>query len=174
MSVISPTYRELNSQLHQSRPDYGAGISSRRWYATIAELAKKVGAQSILDYGCGKGSLGKALAHLVVKNYDPAIPGLDKPPTAADLLVSTDVLEHIEPDCLDDVLDDMKRCGLKAVFLTIATRKAAKTLADGRNAHLIVQSPEWWLPKLMARWDMRNFAAQDGEFMFFGVARKEQ
>ena len=32
----------------------------------------------------------------------------------------------------------------KFVFFAISTRAAKKTLPDGRNAHLTVQSPDWW------------------------------
>jgi hypothetical protein len=44
-----------------------------------------------------------------------------------------------------------------------------KTLADGRNAHLIQEPPEWWLPKIMARWDLRLFQAVTGEFAIFAL-----
>ena len=36
------------------------------------------------------------------------------------------MLEHIEPECLDDVLDDMHGLSKKSVFLTIATAEALK------------------------------------------------
>ncbi len=168
---ITPEYRELNRQLHAERADYGAGMGTAQWYQTIAGMAQAIKARSILDYGCGKGAMGRALAHLIVQNYDPAIEGLDSEPVPADLVVSLDVLEHIEPDCLDSVLDHIQSLAIKGVFLTVATRPAKKTLADGRNAHLIQNSFEWWLPKLMQRWEMRNFAGQDGEFCFFGIAK---
>lgn len=171
MAVITEDYRRLNSRLHETRPDYGVGHSSSRHYSHIDQMARSLGARSLLDYGCGKGALARALSHLLVEEYDPAIPGKDSPPAPADFVVCTDVLEHIEPDCLDDVLDDLKRCTLKGIFMTIATRPAAKTLEDGRNAHLIQQGPDWWLPKLMARWEMRLFQASTGEFAVFGLSR---
>jgi hypothetical protein len=83
--------------------------------------------------------------------------------------VSLDVLEHIEPECLDDVLDDMKRCTLKGVFLSVSLVTAGKTLPDGRNAHLIVEPIEWWLPKLMARWDLMSVQKREHvDFIFVG------
>jgi hypothetical protein len=79
------------------------------------------------------------------------------------------VLEHIEPELLDNVLDDLKRCALKGVFLTINMRPAYKTLADGRNAHLIQKPIEWWLPKLMERWDIMGVTKRGNiEFVFTG------
>ena len=58
------------------------------------------------------------------------------------------MLEHIEPDCLDDVLLHLRTKVKKRLFFAISLRPAGKTLADGRNAHLIVESAEWWLERL--------------------------
>jgi 2-polyprenyl-3-methyl-5-hydroxy-6-metoxy-1,4-benzoquinol methylase len=69
---------------------------------------------------------------------------MDAAPEPHDIVACTDVLEHIEPDCLDDVLKDIRRCTKKVAFLLIATRPAIKVLADGRNAHLIQQPYTWW------------------------------
>jgi|TARA_Y100000296_G_scaffold75055_1_gene94286 hypothetical protein len=167
MNLITEEYRELNRELHQQRPDYGT--TAPKYSAQIRDIAMSIKADSILDYGCGKGLLGQALSHMIIKNYDPAIEGLDDPPEPADLVCCIDVLEHIEPTCLGAVLNDLQRLALKAVFLTIATRPAVKTLSDGRNAHLIVEPPNWWLPKILERWDLRLFQATEGEFAALGT-----
>ena len=70
--LISEDYRELNKQLHESRPDYGT--SGGKWALRIEELANSLGAITILDYGCGKQTLGMALSHLLIAGYDPARP----------------------------------------------------------------------------------------------------
>jgi hypothetical protein len=36
----------------------------------------------------------------------------------------------------------------KALYLVIATRPANAVLPDGRNAHLLVRSADWWLERL--------------------------
>jgi hypothetical protein len=64
------------------------------------------------------------------------------------------VLEHIEPDYLDAVLNDLQRITARIGFFTIATGPAIKTLADGRNAHLIQKPPSWWLPRLCQRFEI--------------------
>jgi FkbM family methyltransferase len=150
--LISPDYAQLNAQLHQSRPDYG--VSGQQWAGKVASLAQQVGAADILDYGCGKQTLAAALPGLTVRGYDPAIAGLDQPPAPADMVVCTDVLEHVEPDCIDSVLDDLCRVTNKLAFVTVATRPAVKTLADGRNAHLTVQPLEWWRASFDSRFDI--------------------
>lgn len=167
-SLISENYRALNSELHRTNSAYG--ISSSKWAATLRALAKSIKAETVLDYGAGKCRLREGLEEFgdipfALFEYDPAIEALQGGKHPADLVVCTDVLEHIEPDCLDAVLDDLRALTLKATFLTIATRPAKKFLADGRNAHLIQQPPSWWLPQLMRRWELRHFGAEIGEFM---------
>ena len=39
-------------------------------------------------------------------------------------------------------------------LFVIATGPAKKILDDGRNAHLIQEGPDWWLPKLMQRFEL--------------------
>jgi 2-polyprenyl-3-methyl-5-hydroxy-6-metoxy-1,4-benzoquinol methylase len=173
MPVISESYREQNRKLHDSKPFYGAGTVTSRWYEGISRLAQQMGATSVLDYGCGKGKFGLACPHLNVTNYDPAIRGLEQTPEPADMVVCLDVLEHIEPECLDDVLDDIKRCARRAVFLTVATRPAKKVLEDGRNAHLIQENFAWWAPKITARWDVRMMQSTGGEFVVFAIPYAE-
>ena len=165
--LITEEYRKLNAQLHKDRPDYGVG--GHKYVAHIKEVARKIGAHTILDYGCGKRMLEKALGY-AINNYDPAIPGVDATPEPADLVVCTDVLEHIEPDNLDDVLDDLKRVTKNTLVLTVATRTAKKFLADGRNAHLIEQPAKWWLPRIMDRFELIQFSANQGEFLCFAEA----
>ena len=138
----------------------------------VADIVRDAGAESILDYGCGKGTFKASFADLktrsIIREYDPAIPGKDAPPASADVVVCTDVLEHIEPECLEAVLDDLRRLTLKIAVLNIATRAAAKVLPDGRNAHLIVEPYTWWLPRLWERWSIVSFNNLGREFVAVG------
>jgi hypothetical protein len=59
-------------------------------------------------------------------------------------VVCTDVLEHIEPEHLAGVLEDLKRVIKLTGFFAIHTGQSCKTLADGRNTHLIQQDKEAW------------------------------
>lgn len=105
------------------------------------------GCGTVLDFGCGKGSLKARLGEFVAE-YDPAIPGKDSEPEPADLVVCTDVFEHVEPDYLEAFISRLASLSRKAAFVVIATRPAAKSLPDGRNAHLIVKGDGWWRRKL--------------------------
>lgn len=148
MQLISEDYREQNRRLHEAKPNYGT--VSAQWVPLIDSIARCWGCESILDYGCGKGAVRAHLGERV-REYDPAIIGKDAPPQPADLVVCTDVLEHVEPDCLDAVLDDLCRLAGKVAFLVVSTRPATKALPDGRNAHLIVESGAWWISQAERR-----------------------
>jgi len=147
--VISAEYRELNRLLHESDPAYGSG-SGAKYAQFVLETMRRTKSSTVLDYGCGKGTLGKALGAFVA-NYDPAVPEWAEMPSPSDLVVCTDVLEHIEPEQLEAVISHIRRLALRAVLFVIACREAKKTLADGRNAHLIVEPPEWWIELLSER-----------------------
>jgi hypothetical protein len=160
--LISDEYKDLNTQLHEERDDYGR--SSGRHAGAILNLCAQYDTQDILDYGCGKAELNLYMP-FAVKCYDPAISKYEGVPEPADIVVCTDVMEHIEPDCLDDVLDDLVRLTRKVCFMTIATRPAVKTLADGRNAHLIVESTAWWMLRITTRFEVIGLEEAEGEFM---------
>lgn len=157
--LISDEMRKLNQQLHEENPYYGVGGSK---YADVVIKIKEEAPQiqSVLDYGCGKGFLQKALPFAIFE-YDPAIPGKDEPPRPADLVICTDVLEHIEPDKLKHVLEDLRRVTKDAGFFVIHLGAAKKTYPDGRNAHLIQNPAEWWVAKLKKYFDV-NKATQNG------------
>jgi hypothetical protein len=158
--LISPEYRRQNEMLHADPRGFGG--DGKKHAERVLEFAAKIHARSIVDYGCGEGTLKPALKALgwkgFVGEYDPAMKGKGleqlKPAT---LVACTDVLEHIEPDRLDAVLRHIWSVAEVAVFFTIATRPANKILPDGRNAHLIQQTPDWWLDKLRsAGWLIAN------------------
>lgn len=166
--LISEEYRKLNGELHERGVGYGT--SGHKWAEEIRGFANATQARTILDYGAGSMTLAKAIKDRTVISYDPAVPGIDTPPHPADLVVCGDVLEHIEPDCLEYVLDDLKRLAKRHIFLVVNMRPAKKFLADGRNAHLIQQPTEWWLPKIISRWKLMSFADQGNEFVCVGSA----
>lgn len=153
--LITEEYREANAHLHATT---NFGTTAPRFEKSIRHMAALYKAQSFVDYGSGKNRwVEKMFPDAPVQSYDPAIPDLADPAAPADMLVSCDVLEHIEPECLGSVLWDMKRCAGKCAFVTIATRPAKKTLPDGRNAHLIIMPADWWLPRVMGLFKVRAF-----------------
>jgi len=140
-TLISAGYRELNAKLHQENPLYGIG--GARHAKTVMQLCKALGTTCVLDYGCGKSQLQRELPFGIFE-YDPAIPGKEASPRPADVVVCTDVMEHIEPDKLGWVLKDIARCTLKVAYFVIHTGPSTKTLADGRNSHVLQRPSHWW------------------------------
>lgn len=143
--LISAAYRDLNAQLHRENLSYGVG--GERHAPTVQKFCAALNTKDVLDYGCGKSRLAKALP-FHIQEYDPAIPGKEGSPEPADIVVCTDVLEHVEPSKLGEVLDDLQRCVKQVGYFTIHTGPAQKHLADGRNTHQIQQGREWWRTEL--------------------------
>lgn len=153
--LITDHYREEQAALH-ARGNYGT--ASLQYGFVVARLLDSSGAKSLLDYGCGsKRSLLQALKlpdDVVYEGYDPAIPAYSAAPVPADLVVCVDVLEHIEPELLPNVLDHLGSLCDPYGFFTVHTGPAQKVLSDGRNAHLTQEGQEWWLPLLRQRFEV--------------------
>jgi hypothetical protein len=174
-ALISDEYRDLQSALHEN-PDYG--VASLHYAPLVAKVLQSVDAEELLDYGAGKGRLGVALQDHVkrplrIHHYDPAIPEWATPPRPCGFVACIDVLEHIEPALLGNVLDDLKRVTAGVGVYTVHTEPAIKTLPDGRNAHLIQRPLDWWLPQFQARFDVVKVTAMPHGFWVV-VARKRR
>ena len=153
--VISQEYRAEQQRLHFN-PRYG--VASTAFAPLVQSILWLGDCRSLSDYGAGKCNLKVRLglgseAAVSYNPYDPAFPNYG-PPKAADLVTCIDVLEHIEPEYLDTVLDEIASITDRLALLTIHTGPAKKTLSDGRNAHLIQEQPDWWAERLASRFDL--------------------
>jgi hypothetical protein len=83
--------------------------------------------------------------------YDPCIEGLDKRPEPADVVICTDVLEHVEPKCLENVLDDLRKLTKVICFVSVCLTPAMKKYPDGQNCHLSLMDYEYWYAKFRKR-----------------------
>lgn len=155
--VISEEYRQQQKELHKN-PNYG--VASLSFAPVVADLIKMFKFQSVSDYGAGKKNLLKGLTEAGITGitylpYDPAFPEYGDPQTA-DLVCCIDVLEHIEPPLLENVLKHLQGIVSKVGFFTIHTGAAIKVLPDGRNAHLIQEPSSWWLKRLTDYFEVRH------------------
>lgn len=142
----------------------------------VSQIIERMQVTHLLDYGCG--SQVNLAKHLKVKSkltyqaYDPGVPRFSKAPLPAQMVACIDVLEHIEPDFLESVLNDLERLTEGVLFATVDMAPAVKTLSDGRNAHLIQQPMPWWLPKFWERWDLQTVqVTSEHSFMVVGLAK---
>ena len=165
--TISDDYRKLQQELHLNA-DYG--VASLAFAPIVADVMRQSSARSLCDYGAGKQNLLKGLAQAGVtgfdyRPYDPAFPEYGEP-READLVCCIDVLEHVELEWLDNVLDELEEITTRLGFFSVHMGPASKTLADGRNAHLIQNPSSWWLPRLTERFEIMQL--QTHQLMGFG------
>lgn len=146
----------LYRQTHTKFPSNFKGFSLHKWIPDIGMLIKTSNIKTVLDFGCGKAGCWnqydlKGLWGLTeVALYDPGVESYNKlPEKRFDLVICTDVLEHVPEHLLNEVLTQITTRARKAVFCTISTRPASKTLVDGSNAHANVQNESWWRNKLI-------------------------
>ena len=157
MSIITPYYKDQIETLHTSRPNKKWGATSARNFGHevqhFVDGKKHIG--SILDFGCGQSSMKH---HLMEHSrnwgkydfveYDPGIPGKDTlPEREFGLIISSDVLEHVEPEMIDETIKWMQDHCTRFLYHHIACDPAGITLPDGRNVHLITEKLDWWMEK---------------------------
>lgn len=144
--MISKEYQNILSEIHL-KTKFG---KRRKLPDYLGDFIESKDPQSILDFGCGKGMLVDTLIekykNKTVLGFDPANPKYDTKLSPVDMIVSTDVLEHIEPKFLQQTLKEIHD-NCKYTYHLISCAPAKLVLPDGRNAHLIQESPEWWKQK---------------------------
>ena len=137
-------------------PNRYPGESLLQHAKAISDLIAKTNSKSLLDYGCGKGyQYSKEKIHnrfffdIQPALYDPAVSTHNTlPEETFDGVISTDVMEHIPEDQLDEVLSQIYSKATKFVYLGICTIPAIAILPNGENAHCTVKPIEWWRDKI--------------------------
>lgn len=156
--LISEDYCSQLVRMHQGCATFG--VSAAPYLQMIRKLAGKHAVTELLDYGCGKRLVSRYLGgEYTVQEYDPGCLAVAVPPQPAPMVVCLDVLEHVEPHLLEHVLDHLANLTGTVALFSISTRPAAKTLPDGRNAHLIVQDREWWISRVRNHFDVADCGA---------------
>lgn len=133
----------------------GAKYSGR---SILRILSERPYIQTVLDFGAGKASLGRYIKEHIGReiewnDYDPGISNIDVLPSGQfDCVVSTDMLEHVEPERLTNTLRTMAAKARKVLISDIACYPTGKVFGEGPykglDMHLIVESPMWWKERL--------------------------
>ncbi len=139
-----------------------AGFSLAPQIGRIRELIRRTGAQSILDYGSGKGKqyepreladgnggkwsgVAEYWGIQSIVCYDPCYPPYSDIPTDMfDGVISTDVLEHCPEEDIGWILDEIFGFAKRFVFANVACYPAKKVLPNGENAHCMIKPLDWW------------------------------
>jgi hypothetical protein len=170
----SPRYRSLNESYRRMHREGDAalnipaqsmfpGISLFPQLPHVKRLIARTRAQSVLDYGSGKGlqyqtgpirvdgeagewdSVADYWDVDYVACYDPCYPPYSElPGKRFEGVISTDVLEHCPEEDLPWIVDELFALAEKFVFVSIAGYPARKQLPSGENAHCTVQPLQWW------------------------------
>ena len=177
----SEEYKELLDAYKVMHKDERAfmGISLIPLTYVIKQIFDDNKIKSFLDYGCGKGLLytkdfkktDKGSKYPDLKQpiqdtlgikefalYDPAYPEHDKLPTKKyDMVICTDVLEHIPEEDLDWVIRELCSFSQSTMFINVSTLPAKKTFKTGKykgeNVHVTVHDHKWWLNKVSEIWN---------------------
>jgi trans-aconitate methyltransferase len=152
---ISEEYKHQLEIMHTAeKKRLGHGVEPAE---KLVEIIKSYPINTVLDFGCGQGNmivrLMELFPNLDIQGYDPGVERYSTlPTTSIDLIYSADVLEHIEPNHLVDTLKNLWSIG-QYQYHNIACYPAKKKLPDGRNCHLIIEEPDWWLEKIKSTLD---------------------
>ncbi|MCB2081833.1 MAG: hypothetical protein KDD76_04285 [Rickettsiales bacterium] len=150
------TQRKLNPE------DVYPGNELPRFAQYICNAIKLTEAETILDYGAGKGRQygpatvtmpdGKTYESIPaywgvkeVRCYDPAVAAHDTlPDQKYDGVVSTDMLEHCSSQDVPWIVEEMFSLANKFVFVNVSCVPAKALLPTGENAHCTLRSADWW------------------------------
>jgi hypothetical protein len=139
------TYLDQAKKLHEIQSKW-RGTTVRQYIPEINKLRKEYNLVTMLDYGCGKAQFHDASWNAV--KYDPAILEFSTRPTGRfDLVISTDVLEHIPEEHIENTIADIFNYSDRWVFVSVCCREAREILPNGMNAHATVKSESWWKDK---------------------------
>lgn len=140
-------YKDLHlyKEIYANNKNYGN--TGHKYVDEIANYIRTNKCSKILDFGCGVGLLKKHLLERAIEidEYDPAIK--EKSiiyKNNYDLIITTDVLEHLYENEIEFVIKEMLLLNPKFMLHIISTRKAISVLPDGTNAHKTIKQGNWW------------------------------
>ena len=171
--MITDNYKQLLSKMHQQ----GKFNNGQNRVKEIISFIEMTGPKTVIDYGCGNGSmiveLGKLFKDITFFGYDPSNSLYETlPPVICDCLTSLDVFEHFEPEHLETTLQEIDLTFSRHAYIKIALYPAKKFLRDGRNAHLILEKPAWWREKILGNMSVELIEEVETERYYTLIAKK--
>lgn len=162
--------KEYRRALLALRKQYVWGNSAGKYAGeTVCALLKEhPEIETILDYGCGSGSLKKYIEEEGITDrkwtlYDPGVEELKEPPTGKfDLVITTDVLEHVEEIMLNKVINNLRELTGRFLYSEIACYYSGIVFADGpypgEDLHINMKCPDVWQMRLQHRdFDVKTY-----------------
>ncbi|QOJ01052.1 MAG: class I SAM-dependent methyltransferase [Phycisphaeraceae bacterium] len=170
MTTTSPTKPALDARREHERKKYvalasrpaapGAGYGSTNHGAAAIPLVQRLKPRLVVDFGCGRNDFIGALRRLGMDGLgvDFAFPEADILRAmhktglldgVADVVTSFDALEHLLPEDVDAVLEEMRRVGRpRAHFVFSICTRPSRTTVAGEGLHPTVRPLAWWLDRI--------------------------
>jgi hypothetical protein len=154
--TISGDYKNALLDRHE-RSEWGVTGGVLSGESVVNFLREHPEIETVLDYGCGEGTLRAYVeAQGIVKPwtmYDPGMRGLDEKPNGKfDLVITTDVLEHVEPHMTMAVLNELRGFTNKFLYNDIACYYTGRYFDSGpyigQDLHINLMVPDEWAVKL--------------------------
>lgn len=162
-TTISPEYQQILKDEHEEAV-WGTTGARNAGHLILPQLERMqawLPEVTLLDVGCGTGTLVEhlrgrlsvsGLRQVHFYEYDPGVKGRDDPDILMskvyNMVTTTDVLEHVEPAYLDNLIRAMSNACTHRQCHYIACSPDGHRLPDGRDRHLTVEPPIWWCDKL--------------------------
>jgi len=148
--MISSEYRDILLLEYKKKKWFDAGIQIEKYF--LDEIIKENNVKTALDFGGGYGTFANYLQeqyNVDAYCYDPGTCIEEYVEDRVDLVTSIGVLEHVERESIVDTLKWLKQIS-NHHYHVISCNYANHTLSNGKNAHLIVEAPDWWRDTFVA------------------------
>ncbi len=158
-------YKEMHEKgINNLRPESTfQGSSLFKHIFSLREIIIKKSISSLIDFGCGKAIFYKNKLPYKIKGktgeftiqefwnvkdivlYDPGVKEFELyPKQKKDLVICTDVLEHIPMIDTENFLNDIYLLANKAVFFAVSVRESKKKLKSGQSVHINIRKEDEW------------------------------
>ena len=131
---------EEYKKYHREQNNYGNGGALKFHKRHIDDLILDTKAETLLDFGCGKGEVYEVNDW----NWPKPTEHEQLPDGPFHGVLSTDVMEHIPEEQIPEIFDQIFTRAERFVYLGIANNEAKAVLSDGTNAHVTRRPVEWW------------------------------
>lgn len=166
---------------HETDPLFSKGSSLFKHVPYLARIVKEYRVKNILDYGCGKATFWNwEYSRATINSHDYSVtlydPGVEKynklPDGRYDLVVCTDVLEHLHPDDTEEVVKRLVYYTRRHLFCCIALTPAKKTFPDGTNYHTNLHSQEYW--KDLFHREVEDYEKKHGSYITYNLSFNDE
>ena len=133
MKTISEEYRQVLIQTHKKYKGTWGNSGLRLWSNAFLGIMRFQKFNRVLDYGAGwgmvKDGLSKTHPHIEVIEYEPSRAEVAASPEPCEMVICHDVLEHVEPEYLDNVylFDDVVKKYSDLTYNEVQLRLMANT-----------------------------------------------